>query len=206
MSMCRNLFVYGCISMQRYWSSLRYSILRTLFLLAADLRRHPPSPLYCLIYIRISCSFGRGCCSREHPDRCPLRLFRSFPLWAIYLYLSICIYIYIHRCLCVVICLYIYIYISCSFGRGCCSREHPDRCPLRRFLSFLLWAIYLYLYICIYIYIYISIYIYVCVAIYLYMVVSRCRVIGPPSGIPSSGLCFCWLPIFVVIPSPRSTV
>jgi len=80
MSMCRNLFVYGCISMQRYWSSLRYSILRTLFLLAADLRRHPPSPLYCLIYIRISCSFGRGCCSREHPDRCPLRLFRSFPL------------------------------------------------------------------------------------------------------------------------------
>jgi len=30
----------GCISMQRYWSSLRYSFLRTLFLLAADLRRH----------------------------------------------------------------------------------------------------------------------------------------------------------------------
>jgi len=27
--------------MQRYWSSLRYSFLRTLFLLAADLRRHP---------------------------------------------------------------------------------------------------------------------------------------------------------------------
>ena len=26
----------GCISMQRYWSSLRYSFLRTLFLLAAD--------------------------------------------------------------------------------------------------------------------------------------------------------------------------
>jgi len=64
--------------MQRYWSSLRYSFLRTLFLLAADLRRHEvlghfgsalplrlgfirlrarlvlasweyPSPLYCLI-------------------------------------------------------------------------------------------------------------------------------------------------------------
>jgi len=31
------------------------------------------------------------------------------------------------------------------------------------------------------------------------MVVSRCRGIGPPSGIPSSGLCFCWLPIYVVI-------
>jgi len=28
----------------------------------------------------------------------------------------------------------------------------------------------------------------------LLMVVSRCRGIGPPSGIPSSGLCFCWLP------------
>ena len=35
---------YGCISMQRYWSSLRYSFLRTLFLLAADLRRHPTTP------------------------------------------------------------------------------------------------------------------------------------------------------------------
>jgi len=37
------------------------------------------------------------------------------------------------------------------------------------------------------------------------MVVSRCRGIGSPSGIPSSGLCFCWLPIFVVIvwPVPR---
>ena len=32
---------YGCISMQRSWSSLRYSFHRTLFLLAADLRRHP---------------------------------------------------------------------------------------------------------------------------------------------------------------------
>jgi len=29
--------------------------------------------------------------------------------------------------------------------------------------------------------------------------ISRCRGIGPPSGIPSSGLCFCWLPIDVVI-------
>jgi len=28
--------LYGCISMQRYWSSLRYSFLKTLFLLAAD--------------------------------------------------------------------------------------------------------------------------------------------------------------------------
>ena len=28
----------------------------------------------------------------------------------------------------------------------------------------------------------------------IYMVVSRCRGIGPPSGIPSSGLCFCWPP------------
>jgi len=26
------------------------------------------------------------------------------------------------------------------------------------------------------------------------MVVSRCRGIGPPSGFPSSGLCFCWPP------------
>ena len=31
----------GCISMQRYWYSLRYSFLRTLFWSAADLRRHP---------------------------------------------------------------------------------------------------------------------------------------------------------------------
>jgi len=31
------------------------------------------------------------------------------------------------------------------------------------------------------------------------MIVSRCRGIGPPSGIPSSGLCFGWLPIYVVI-------
>jgi len=31
--------------MQRYWSSLRYSFLRTLFLLAADLRRHPTPDL-----------------------------------------------------------------------------------------------------------------------------------------------------------------
>ena len=31
----------GCISMLRYWSSLRYSSLRTLCLLAADLRRQP---------------------------------------------------------------------------------------------------------------------------------------------------------------------
>jgi len=35
------LLNYGCISMLRYWSSLRYSSLRTLFLLAADLRRQP---------------------------------------------------------------------------------------------------------------------------------------------------------------------
>jgi len=32
---------YGCISMQRYWSSIRYSFLRTLFVLAADIRPHP---------------------------------------------------------------------------------------------------------------------------------------------------------------------
>jgi len=38
-----------------------------------------------------------------------------------------------------------------------------------------------------------------CIHTYIYMVKSRCRVIGPPSGIPSSGLCFCWLPIFVAI-------
>ena len=31
--------------MQRYWSSLRYSFRRTLFLLAADLRRHPTADL-----------------------------------------------------------------------------------------------------------------------------------------------------------------
>ena len=30
---------YSCISMLRYWSSLRYSSLRTLFLLADELRR-----------------------------------------------------------------------------------------------------------------------------------------------------------------------
>jgi len=40
-------FIYGCISMQRYWSSLRYSFLRALFLLAAD---YVPSPFSCLIY------------------------------------------------------------------------------------------------------------------------------------------------------------
>ena len=40
----------------------------------------------------------------------------------------------------------------------------------------------------------------------LYMVVSRCRGIGPPSVIPSSGLCFCWLPIFVVIQLPPTRV
>jgi len=39
----------GCISMQRYWSSLRFSFLRTLFLLAADYvviqrLQHSPSP------------------------------------------------------------------------------------------------------------------------------------------------------------------
>jgi len=34
---------------------------------------------------------------------------------------------------------------------------------------------------------------------WLDMVVSRCRGIGPSSGIPSSGLCVCWLPIFVAI-------
>jgi len=48
------------------------------------------------------------------------------------------------------------------------------------------------------------------------MVVPRCSGIGPPSGIPYSGLCFCWLPIYVVIQlsiyrrlgstPPRSTV
>jgi len=32
-------------------------------------------------------------------------------------------------------------------------------------------------------------------SIYLHMVVSRCRDIGPPSGFPSSGLCFCWPPL-----------
>jgi len=32
---------YGCISMLRYWSFLRYSSLRTQFSLAADLRRQP---------------------------------------------------------------------------------------------------------------------------------------------------------------------
>jgi len=37
------------------------------------------------------------------------------------------------------------------------------------------------------------------ISTYPYMVVSRCRGIGPPSGISSSGLCFCWLPIYVVI-------
>jgi len=31
--------------MQKYWFSLRYSFLRTLFLLAADLRRHPTADL-----------------------------------------------------------------------------------------------------------------------------------------------------------------
>ena len=40
--------IYGCISMQRYWSSLRYSFLRTLFLLAAELRRHPTVEYACM--------------------------------------------------------------------------------------------------------------------------------------------------------------
>jgi len=35
----------------------------------------------------------------------------------------------------------------------------------------------------------------VCVGlVVVVLVVSRCRGIGPPSGIPSSGLCFCWPP------------
>jgi len=34
------------------------------------------------------------------------------------------------------------------------------------------------------------------------MVVSRCRGIGPPSGIPSSGLCFCWPTDYVVVQRP----
>ena len=40
------------------------------------------------------------------------------------------------------------------------------------------------------------------------MVVSRCLGIGPPSGIPPLGRCFCWPPIFVASqhtqPSARS--
>jgi len=43
-------------------------------------------------------------------------------------------------------------------------------------------------------------------ACFMNMVVSRCKGIGPPSGIPSSGLCFCWLPIFVVIQLPPTRV
>ena len=38
------------------------------------------------------------------------------------------------------------------------------------------------------------------------MVVSRCRGVGPLSSIPSSGLCFYWLPIFVVIQLPPTRV
>ena len=42
---CMHIY-YGCIAMQRYWSPLWYSFLRTLFLLAADLRRHPSFGLH----------------------------------------------------------------------------------------------------------------------------------------------------------------
>jgi len=45
---------YGCISMQRYWSPLRYSFLRTLFLLAADLRRHHPRSHLAELGLRIN--------------------------------------------------------------------------------------------------------------------------------------------------------
>ena len=49
----------GCISMLRYWSSLRYSSLRTLFLLADELRRQPPC--------RVSISQSTGLASWEYP-------------------------------------------------------------------------------------------------------------------------------------------
>jgi len=55
----RSTVQYGCISMQRYWSSLRYSFLRTLFLLADRLRRRPtparPFPsFFCLCWCGLS--------------------------------------------------------------------------------------------------------------------------------------------------------
>jgi len=40
------MHLFGCISMLRYWSSLRYSTLRTLVLLAADF-----SSSTCLIHV-----------------------------------------------------------------------------------------------------------------------------------------------------------
>jgi len=60
--------IYGCISMQRYWSSLRYSFFSTLFLLAADLRRHPTA-LYCLICVK----FMNICFFKAHRIRVEAR-------------------------------------------------------------------------------------------------------------------------------------
>jgi len=52
---------YGCISMLRYWFSLRYSSLRTLFLLADDLRRQPtPAHPFPVSYVLLVCLSLRG--------------------------------------------------------------------------------------------------------------------------------------------------
>ena len=72
---------YGCISMQRYWSSLRYSFLRTLFLLAADLRRHPtpahPCPSF-FCFVGVACP-ARGFC---HSPRCFFKsIYRHLSSW-----------------------------------------------------------------------------------------------------------------------------
>jgi len=54
-----HLLRYGCISMLRYWSSLRYSFLRMLFLLAGDLRRQPT-----IWYMGYGCCQGLECGAR----------------------------------------------------------------------------------------------------------------------------------------------
>jgi len=118
----------GCISMQRYWSSLRYSFHRTLFLLAADLRRHSTchSPLYRLIYmyryvcidIDIDIDIGIDkyiyiyiCCHSDGVEMEQMLSMRTELLKNAHngyggentRYMSICV------CVCVYVCMYIYI-------------------------------------------------------------------------------------------------
>ena len=130
---CSPIYIcrYGCISMLRYWSSLRYSFIVSLCFIAADLRRQPkylgntPPSLYMLIHIYI---ILLNVCVYIPAARA-LRDYSAQSRGGIY----ICMVIYICICIYVYVCMYIYIYI--------------DIC--------------IYIYIYIYIYVYICIYIYI---------------------------------------------
>jgi len=101
----------------------------------------------------------------------------------IYIYLSIYLYIYILIYISISISIYLYIQLNkkcIPFARSCASppRAPPPARPLwsglqtkrKKSVNHLTSS-----------------------RVYI-LVVSRCRGIGPPSGIPSSGLCFCWPP------------